>query len=129
MKKILVIDDDDLIRKSVCKVLQLEPYDVHSVSDGDSAFEYLNQKRVDIVITDIYMPDKDGFEIIDELHTKFPEVKIIAMTGGVDHLFDPETALDMAERSGAHYLIRKPCRGKEILKAVKSAIDDLKESL
>ena len=128
MKKILVIDDDHLIRKSVCKVLQLEPYDVHAVSCGSSALKYLEQEKVDIVITDIYMPEKDGFEIIDELLKKFPEIKIIAMTGGFDRLFDPGTALDVAERSGAHYVIKKPCRGKEILKAVESVID-LNESL
>ena len=123
MTKILLIDDDELIRKSVCKVLELEPYNVHAVSNAETAMEYLGNEKVDIVITDIYLPRKDGFEIIEEIHSKYPVVKIIAMTGGVGHLFDPDTALDVAERTGAHCVIRKPCRGKEILEAVRELID------
>ena len=123
MTKILLIDDDELIRKSVCKVLELEPYDVHAVASARKAMEYLDSEKVDIVITDIFMPITDGFEIIEEIHIKHPVVKIIAMTGGVDHLFDPDTALDVAERTGAHCVIKKPCRGKEILEAVRELID------
>ena len=123
MTKILIIDDDELIRKSVSKVLELVPYDVHAVCDGDLAMEYLDNEKVDIVITDIFLPKKDGFQIMEEIHSKYPRVKIIAMTGGVDRLFDPDTALDVAERVGAHCMIRKPCRGKEILQAVKELID------
>ena len=78
MPRILIIDDDDLIRQMLRDVLEREGYDVADASDGKQGLRVFMENPADMVVTDLVMPEKEGIEIIMELRRDFPELKIIA---------------------------------------------------
>jgi len=114
---ILVIDDDDQIRKMHRELLEDSGFEVIEASDGKEGLEAQGKRPADLVITDLIMPEMDGKELIIKLQRDFPGVKIIAMSGGGD--FGPEMDLDIAARVGADRVFAKPIPKKELLKAVR----------
>ena len=111
--KVLVIDDDHLVRYTLSKILQRNGYDVVTASDGKRAMAVFRDERPDVVITDIIMPEQEGIETILKIRSERPEVKIIAISGGartrnVDYL-------EMAEGFGADDVIPKPFEAEELL--------------
>jgi len=111
--KILVIDDDHLVRYTLSKILQRNGYDVVTASDGKRAMTVFRAEHPDAVITDIVMPEQEGAETILLLRKERPEVRIIAISGGartgnLDYL-------DMARALGADDVIRKPFEAEELL--------------
>jgi CheY-like chemotaxis protein len=116
MNPILVIDDDIEILNTLCRILEREGYDVLAASDGNEGLKFCRQQRVDLVITDLVMPEKEGIETIMELRCDFPHVPIIAMSGG--GRIAPENYLHMAQMLGAQRTLRKPFTPKEMLEAI-----------
>lgn len=88
MAHILIIDDEELIRKFLRAALEDAGYQVSEVSSVRTGHTYLLQGPVDLVLLDILMPDCDGLEAITLLRREFPDLPIIAMSGGgsVGHL-------------------------------------------
>ena len=82
MKRILIVDDDAELRDMLCATLSEAGYEVATAADGTEASAILRTKRPEIVITDVYMPSKDGLEILLDLRQHFPDIKVIAMSGG-----------------------------------------------
>jgi YesN/AraC family two-component response regulator len=83
MNRILLVDDEPFFNSALTEYLQINGFEVSSASNGNEAIRILNSvKKFDIVITDIIMPDKDGIELILYMKAKFPETKIIAISGG-----------------------------------------------
>ncbi|MBD3276765.1 MAG: response regulator, partial [Candidatus Aegiribacteria sp.] len=82
MAKILVIDDDEMIRKMLVTAFQSDDYEVIQASDGRTGLREFRSGDVDVVITDIIMPDMEGIETIRELRKIDPEARIIAFSGG-----------------------------------------------
>ena len=80
--KVLVIDDDHLVRYTLSKILQRNGYHVVTASDGKRAMAVFRDERPDVVITDIIMPEQEGIETILKIRHERPEVKIIAISGG-----------------------------------------------
>ena len=78
--KVLVIDDDKRIRDILRYFLQGEGYTVIEAADGAAGLE-LADSTIDLVITDIVMPVKNGFEVVEELNARYPELDIIVMSG------------------------------------------------
>lgn len=118
--RILVIDDEPDICNLLREILSLAGYDVRTALDGNSAMTLLRQKPADLIITDIFMPGKEGIETIMDLRRDFPGVKIVAMSGGgktgeLSYLRD-------AVQLGAFGTIFKPFRGDEILRVVREAL-------
>ena len=72
MKKILVIDDDDIMRETIRDILLFESYDVAVASDGKEGLEIIQEESFDMIVTDILMPDKDGIEVIMEGKSRNP---------------------------------------------------------
>ena len=80
-KRVMVVDDDADMRLSLQLALEMAGYAVHSAANGREALEAQAREPADIVITDIFMPEADGFEIIDSLRTRFPGTKIVVISG------------------------------------------------
>ena len=81
-QRILVVDDDAAIRRSLHSLLSRAGYQVVQAGDGSEAIRLWRDRNADLVITDLHMPEKDGIQTIIELLTHSPGVRIIAMSGG-----------------------------------------------
>jgi DNA-binding response OmpR family regulator len=114
--RIVVIDDEEPIRRVLRLALERAGYEVETASDGDVGIRYCRERDTDAVITDLVMPDKEGIETIQELRRDFPDVKIIAISGGGQ--ISPESYLSIAERIGADRTFEKPIDTKELVTAV-----------
>lgn len=116
MSRILVIDDDSSVRQLVRSTLELDAHEVVEAADGQEGVRRWRESRPDLVITDLMMPVKDGFETLFELVTESPEVKVIAMTGG--GWKDAMERLHDARLFGATRTIPKPFTLNEIRRIV-----------
>jgi CheY-like chemotaxis protein len=118
---ILVIDDDDQLRGMLREMLEHAGYEVADAPNGKEGIRLYRENPADLVITDIIMPEKEGIETIMDLRREFPEVKIIAMSGG--GTIEAEKYLRMAKGLGAVRTLTKPIERKELLEAVREVID------
>jgi len=116
MSRILIIDDDKSILSFLKERLTCEGFNVLTAIDGKEGMTLFNDNKVDLVITDIIMPDKDGFETIIELKRICPDIKIIAMSGMGLGMIEP--CLKTAKFSGAEYALAKPFEISNLLTAV-----------
>ena len=107
--RVLVVDDEHLMRKMVRSILVKEGYSVTQATDGDDALVKLEKSRFDIVITDINMPGSDGFQLLTAIREAHPEIGVIVMTG-----FGDSTTPDRARALGADEYITKPFNSREI---------------
>ncbi len=106
-KRILIIDDDDLVLQIICEVVESFGYDVTSAPDGESGLEMLAKGPLpDIVVTDIIMPGLSGLEVIADVKRKFPGVRIVAMSGGGGSKAGDNLAT--AQELGADATLAKP---------------------
>ncbi len=106
---ILVVDDEKDIRETLCQGILLSGYDCVSADSGGAALELLRDRRTDIVISDINMPEMDGIELLRHIKTDF-DASVIIMTGYVDD-FTYEEIVGL----GASDFVQKPVRLKEIV--------------
>ena len=82
MKRILIIDDEQIVLEVLRKILEREGYEVVTAFNGAEGIELFRQKPCDLVITDMVMPEKDGLQTILDLRKETPDLAIIAMSGG-----------------------------------------------
>lgn len=106
MQQVLIVDDDDSLRESFRRLLEMKNLKVLEASDGAQALALLQKEPVGLVITDIFMPYQDGITTIMEIREQYPDMKIIAISGGgrlatVDYL-------ELAKDLGAHHVFQKP---------------------
>jgi YesN/AraC family two-component response regulator len=120
MERILIIDDESQIRSMIRLILEREGYTVEEASDGIEGIRLFREKPVDLIITDLIMPNKDGIGMIVEIKKEFPSVKILAMSGG--GLNRPEGYLRGAQKVGAACTLSKPINRQELLRAVKDTL-------
>jgi DNA-binding response OmpR family regulator len=126
MTTILIIDDDKPIRSFLKERLMDEGFNVLTAIDGNEGMNLFNDNYVDLVITDIIMPDKDGFGTIIELKRICPDIKIIAMSGGGRG--QPEYYLETAKSFGAKYTFAKPFKTSDLLEAIHELLKEEKTS-
>jgi len=120
MKSILLIDDDDLSRGAVHKMLERAGYQVYSTGDGNGAIDRYRESPSDLVITDLIMPDIDGLEVIQQLRRINPAVRVLAISGG--GRVEAEEYLSVARKFGAVEVLPKPFTGQELKKSVELAL-------
>ena len=101
--RILVVDDAPDVRGVILEFLTPDGYEVRLAANGREAFGILGFEDVDLVLTDLVMPDREGIEMIQEIRQRFPAVKTVAMSGAV---FGPY--LRAAELLGANATLSKP---------------------
>ena len=120
MARILVIDDEDRIRRLLRRALEMEGHQVLEAREGNEGLQVIRTTPPDLVITDLMMPDKDGLEVLMALRHEAPELKVIAMSGGGRHkVTEP---LLIAEPLGAFAAVRKPFELDAMLETVKKAL-------
>jgi YesN/AraC family two-component response regulator len=119
-KSILIIDDDSDFRSSLKHVFECHDYKVYEACNGKDGVDTFRRNPANIIITDIFMPEKDGFEIIEEIKNEFPEAKIIVMSGlnigGVNFF-------QIARHLGAIHCIRKPFEPDHIIRMVNLTLE------
>src|SRR5512138_3439387 len=117
---VLVVDDEAGIAALCKRILSRAGYNVTSLTDPRAAIEDLQQKRFDLLVVDIRMPEVDGFDVIARAQMVQPDIAVLVMTG----FGTVETAI-RALRQGVDGLILKPFeKSDELLAAVKQAITD-----
>ena len=107
MARILVVDDEVELRTLLRKVLTRRGHDVIEAENGSVAISMVEQgEKLDVIITDIFMPDTDGIEVLRHLRAKYPELKIVVMSGGGNRV--SRGYLPAATALGADHVIEKP---------------------
>ncbi|MFT5697661.1 MAG: two-component system phosphate regulon sensor histidine kinase PhoR [Desulforhopalus sp.] len=119
--RILVIDDEQVIREGVQRALVTEGYQISKAEDGLAGLEMLKEQSFDIVLTDLMMPGMDGFAVLDWIRENQPHVQVIVITG-----FATVTKAVSAMKQGAFDFVGKPFTPDYIRVVVNRAVDRLK---
>jgi CheY-like chemotaxis protein len=120
-ERILVIEDEEALLDLIEDVLQHEGYETGRATNGKDGFERMREGSFDLVITDVLMPEQDGFQTIRELLKAFPGQKILAMSGGP--AMGGKDLLTISGMLGASGCLRKPFGRDALLKAVGELLD------
>jgi two-component system nitrogen regulation response regulator GlnG len=118
MNTILVIDDDDQLRISFCKLLKEENYSVLGAASGEAGVDIITQQPLDLVILDMRLPGMDGMETFKQIKKKDPKLPVIIVTA----YGTTETAIE-ATKMGAYDYVLKPFEIPEMLNLITQAID------
>ena len=101
MKRILVVDDNLMMRKLIRNIFSNEEYEIVEAENGVVGLEIARKNDIDLVVTDIIMPVMEGLELIMHLKRDFPDIKIIAISGGKPYY------LYMAKKLGIEKIFTK----------------------
>jgi DNA-binding response OmpR family regulator len=121
LANILVIDDEEPMRRFVARALEKQGHALFEAADGAEALRILAERPADLVITDLLMPETDGIETIMELRRLYPGTKIIAISGGGEYQTGAGF-LRAAESLGADRTLTKPFRFQQLLPAVEALL-------
>lgn len=117
---VLVVDDDEVMRDLLKRVLERSGYAVVTARDGRDGVERFRDQEVDLAITDMVMPVMDGLEMIRALVAEQPNIRIIAVSG-VD---DWDNYLKTARSLGAKAVLRKPVSNADLVSTVRRVLTD-----
>jgi two-component system, NtrC family, nitrogen regulation response regulator NtrX len=116
--RILIVDDESVIRRTLKSVLEMEPYEVDEAVDGADCFLKVKAKKYDVIFLDIKMPRIDGMEVLEQLQTASPESSVVMISGHGNI----ETAVE-AVKKGAFDYLAKPLDLNRILITIRNALD------
>ena len=121
LTRLLVIDDDNLVRAALTDMLQTAGFTVVTASNGRLGLQLLDTTPVDAIITDILMPEQEGLETIREARQRFPDIRILAISGGGAGGAQTQL-LRFAESFGADQTLPKPFTGSQLVAAVRALL-------
>ena len=113
VRRVLIADDDAGLRSALKLALEANGYRVQLAANGGEALALQGQDPADVLITDIFMPESDGFEAIEAFRRNFPSTKIIAISGGAPMV--KTNYLDAAGLIGVDASLQKPFEMDELL--------------
>ena len=118
--RVLLIDDEPMVRKIVRKMLERAGHDVVDVENGRAGFEQLERAAFDLIVTDIIMPEVEGIEVLTTVRQRHPSITVITMSGGgrtgnIDFL-------DVAKKLGAAATLQKPFTYGALLEAIDRSV-------
>jgi DNA-binding response OmpR family regulator len=113
---VLLVEDEAGLRDMLCRTLQRAGFTVFVAANGRAALTMLRARPVDIVITDILMPEMDGFELIRLVSAQWPDVPIVAMSG----IHDDVKFSRLARKCGAREALSKPIDRSQLIQLVRS---------
>jgi DNA-binding NtrC family response regulator len=114
--RILVVDDDSAVCRMLEMALEIAGHDVVTILDARTAISYLESNMVDLVITDLVMPDIEGIEVIMRVSHVQPTIPIVAISG--EGAEGPEEYLSIARLLGAHRTLSKPFDCRQLVDVV-----------
>jgi putative two-component system response regulator len=117
MARILIIDDEQVVRDLIVDILAVAGYEPHAVSTPDEALAALGASELDLVISDIFMRDLSGLQLLEEVRRRHPSMPVVLITGRGTHAIVSE-----ALAAGADGLVMKPFSQAELLRAVATAL-------
>lgn len=120
MSRVLVIDDDIPTCHILRQALERAGYDVVEAYEGHEGVRHCQKSHFDVVITDILIPDKEGLGVIQELRQNFPDLKIIAISGG--GYVGTRDILDVAMHFGAQSTLQKPFGLRQMLETLQTVL-------
>lgn len=115
--KILVVDDEDIVRTSCSRTLSPEGYEVRLAKNGAEGLQMASEERFDLVLTDLKMPDMDGIEVLRIIKEQWPETAVIIVTG-----YQTVDTAVKAIKLGAYDYIEKPFTPDVLITAVREAL-------
>ncbi len=116
--KILIVDDEESIREVVAAILETQGYECICLSNGQLARDYLTKHSVDLVLSDMVMPEMDGLRLLEWVRQTDPDIPVILVTA----IHDLPTALE-ANRRGAYDYVLKPFEKDQLYHSVRRALD------
>lgn len=122
MANIIVIEDEAAIRRLVVRILARNQHEVREASNGRDGVALHREQQADLVITDLFMPEQDGIETIQQIRDFAPDTPIIAMSGGGSR--GNTDSLEDAELFGADAVLMKPFSPDELDRAVAGILGD-----
>ncbi len=120
MPRILILEDNEAVREMMAEVLTRTGYRVDQAADGKHALRLISENPVDLVITDIVMPDQDGLETITQLRKTHPTLPVIAMSGDAPR--NTTLYLSLAEKLGVVRTLTKPFDPVTLMALVKEVL-------
>jgi len=122
-QRVLVVDDDATVRRSVAEILNAERCDVVSVGDGNSALLELDRRPFDFLLSDVVLPGMDGYDLFQETKRRFPKIVVVLMTA---FYYDRDHVLKRSRIAGLHgVLFKKPVRPERLREALVSLLKPL----
>jgi CheY-like chemotaxis protein len=123
---VLVIDDDDSVAESLCAVLDAVGFRTRRAVDGNRALALLDAEKFDVVLTDIFMPELDGMEVIDAIRKRGLDIPIIVLTGRAD--WGEVDWLKIAYDLGANLAISKPIAPRDLVDNIRKVVEQTREN-
>lgn len=118
MPRILIIEDDEDFNSTLCKMLKKQGYRVSSAITGHGGLHLAREQAMDLIITDIVLPDYDGLHVILDLQKDFPDVKIIAISGGGHLTLGEEYLKDVQLLSNVQHTLAKPFHKDQLFEII-----------
>src|SRR3989338_11124282 len=119
-KKILIVDDESTIRMSLARILEKEGYAVAQAENGKKAIELLKKEPFHLILTDLKMPEVDGFEVLKQAKSISPDSVVIVLTAYVS----VESAIS-AMKAGAYDYLSKPINIDEVRIVIRKALNQM----
>jgi CheY-like chemotaxis protein len=117
--RILVADDKKALREAVAGYLRSRDMEVELASDGEEALQKATSSHFDVVLSDIRMPRKNGYEVFSGVRRVSPDTKVILMTA---FGYDPDHALVRSTREGLTKVLFKPFKMEELYETITAAL-------
>jgi CheY-like chemotaxis protein len=111
---ILLVEDEELLRAGVQEMLELQGYEVVTAQNGRSALACISEHPVDLIITDLVMPQMDGIDFVEQLRKINPDVPVIVVSGSTRNIMQ-RYGIDTIQVPGANASIPKPFKGADLL--------------
>ena len=115
-RKILVAEDNPDTREALRLLLETQGYSVRAAEDGDEAIRLQKSEPADVLVTDLFMPGRDGFETLTAFRDHFPHTKIVVISGGAPRLRG--SYLESARMVGADATLQKPVMPDDLFRVI-----------
>jgi DNA-binding response OmpR family regulator len=117
-KRILIVEDEPVIGEAIAEGLEEAGYEADYFADGDQALASFDEHRHGLVVTDVVMPNREGFDLLREFKKRAPGTGVVVISGG-GRFVTGDSLLELAERLGADATLAKPFRVAELVRLVK----------